>query len=158
MPRGDNLRGKGGKLFKKGEPSPNPYGRPKGESVETKIKRFLAITAKVPDPFSNETDESKKPIVELSYHELIIIAQLKKSWLGDTAAAEWLHSRGYGKMVSQANVSVNAGYNLRYQNLDTDTGFLAALKEIDEERKQLEKEYGNESINQTGFKAHDTNN
>jgi hypothetical protein len=144
MPRGEHLIGKGGKLFKKGEPSPNPSGRPKGESVETIIKRFLAITTKVPDPFSKEEDEAKKPIVELSYHELTIIAQLKKSWLGDTAAAEWLHSRGYGKMVQQQVVSVNAAHNLRYQNIESPADFKAAFLAIEEEERRLEEDAAND--------------
>ena len=137
--------------IKKGEVR-NPHGRGGApEGVETKIKRYLGMIGKVQDPFSNETDPKKKPVVELSYHDLIIVAQIKKAWTGDTAAAEWLHSRAYGKMIQQTAVSVNAGHNLRYESLESTADFLQALKEIEEEEKELEKEYGGDKADLADF-------
>ena len=125
--------------IKKGEIR-NPTGRPKGvESHQTKIKRLLQISIKIEDPFSS-MPVGKRPIVNLTAHEIIVIAQIQKAMQGDTAAAEWLHARAWGKMVQTQQISVNEGHNLRYQQIENFSDFKEALSEIEEEERQLLEE------------------
>ncbi len=121
----------------------NPNGRPKGgQNFETVIKKFLQINQKGPDPFSQETDPKKKPIISLTIMEQIVLAQVQKALTGDTTAAEWVAARGFGKMIQQTALSVNASHNLRYENLESTEDMLTALREIEEEEKALDIEYG----------------
>jgi len=79
------------KLSRKGDPSPNPAGRPKGSpSAKTIIRRWLEAEEKSDNPL-NGCNEL------LTQLDLITLAQLCKAKKGDTSAFNALLDRLEGK-------------------------------------------------------------
>lgn len=136
MPKGEHLKGKGGVLFKKGEPSRNPNGRPKAsQDSKTVIAKFFETVLEGEDPLTGET-------VKMTVQELLFAKQIAKAINeGDTTAFSAILDRFEGKAKQTSNVSINAAHNLRYANLETTTDFISALKEIEDEEKALQDEY-----------------
>ncbi len=83
----------GGKLLntKKGDPSPNPKGKPKGTlSAKTVIKKWLATKQKTYNPITND-DEI------LTLLDSIVLKQILKADKGDVASFNALLDRTEGK-------------------------------------------------------------
>ena len=75
----------------KGDPSPNPAGKPKGTlSIKTIIRRWLEAEANEENPVTGE-------IEKLSQMDLVTLAQLSKAKKGDTQAFSALMDRLEGK-------------------------------------------------------------
>lgn len=154
MAKGEHLRGIGGGSFKwaKGQ-SGNPQGKPKG-SKDSRIVlgEFFDTILKGEHPITGEQGE-------FSVRELLFSKQIAKALNdGDTTAFNSLMDRYEGKAKQTSSISINAAHNLRYENLETLDDFKKALQDIDDEEKELEKEYGKVLINETEFEEHDTNN
>lgn len=83
----------GGKLLnvKKGEPSPNPAGLPKGTlHSKTIIRKWLEAVEKAKNPITSETEN-------LTQLDIITLKQLEKARKGDTIAFRELLDRMEGK-------------------------------------------------------------
>ena len=79
------------KLSRKGDPSPNPAGKPKGSlSAKTIIRRWLEAEEKAQNPLNGSAEL-------LSQMDLIKLAQLCKAKKGDTGAFNALLDRLEGK-------------------------------------------------------------
>lgn len=76
--------------WKKGDPSPNPAGKPKGPTAKTIIRKWLSAKETV-----DNTITGKKQ--KLSQLDIIILEQLKKAKEGDTPAFNALLDRAEGK-------------------------------------------------------------
>jgi hypothetical protein len=77
--------------WKKGAPSPNPDGKPKGlMSAKTIVKRWLEAKEKAENPITGDSES-------LSQLDLITLAQLVKAKKGDTIAFSALLDRLEGK-------------------------------------------------------------
>lgn len=88
--------------FKKGfDPRRNLKGRPhKGESLSEKFRDAL----------------SEKAEGDYTFLDAIIDTQIDKAIAGDSAAADWVISRGYGKLVDRIE-SNNINKNYDFTNL-----------------------------------------
>lgn len=88
------IEGKNGGMLKvpeKGDPSPNPNGRPKGsQNTKTVIRRWLSALETAKNDLTGE-DES------LTQLDIITIAQIVKARKGDTFAFNALLDRTDGK-------------------------------------------------------------
>ena len=134
MPKGEHLKGKGGVLFKKGEPSPNPYGRPKGSlDSKTRLKSLFETVISGNDPLTGEKGD-------FTTIELMDLGMVSKAISGDVAAYNSLLDRYEGKAKQTSAISINAAHNLRYQNIESPADFKAAMALIEEEERQLEAE------------------
>lgn len=85
--------------WKKGDPSPNPRGRPKGSlNTSTIIKRWLEATEKAKNPLTGKEEK-------MTQMDIITLAQLIKARKGDTTAFRELLDRTDGKPSQAVNVS-----------------------------------------------------
>lgn len=142
MAKGEHLKGVGGSVkWTKGQ-SGNKSGRPKGsQDSKTVIAKFFETVLEGEDPLTGET-------VKMTVQELLFAKQIAKAINeGDTTAFSAILDRFEGKAKQTSNVSINAAHNLRYEKLESTADFLAALKEIEEEEKELDNEYQKDKTN-----------
>jgi Family of unknown function (DUF5681) len=133
MPKGEHLKGVGGVLFKKGEPSRNPSGRPKGSlDSKTRLKSLFETVISGNDPLTGEKGD-------FTTIELMDLGMIAKAISGDVAAYNSLLDRYEGKAKQTSAISINAAHNLRYQ-INSPDDFKAAMLAIEEEERQLEAE------------------
>jgi hypothetical protein len=89
---------------KHGEPSRNPFGRPKGSrNRSTIVKEWLSVQQKIKNPITGT-------IETLDQADMITLALISKARKGDVAAFKELMDSGFGKIkdVQDSNVTVNS--------------------------------------------------
>lgn len=94
---------------KKGEPSRNPNGRPKGSQNRATIaKKYLAMIAVIP-PTEHKKLATAFPKLKdkISAEELITLAQISKASKGDTNAYKALMDSVYGQPKQQIEFDGN---------------------------------------------------
>ena len=80
------------KVVKKGDPSPNPNGRPKGARSRTTIVReWLETMESIKNPITGQTEK-------LSQYDIITLALIKKARNGDVQAFKELMDSSFGKI------------------------------------------------------------
>lgn len=140
MPKGEHLKGKGGVLFKKGEPSRNKSGRPKGSlDSRTRLKPLFEMVLQAEHPITGELGD----FMAIELLELGLMAKAIRE--NDLPTYRELMDRFEGKAKQTNNISVNAAHNLRYESLESMADFLTAIKEIEDEEKELDNESKNKA-------------
>ena len=90
------------KPAKKGEPSRNPKGRPKGSRDRATIVRYwLEVEQNVQNPLTGVTEK-------LDQTSFIVLAQIKNARAGDLCAFKELMDSAYGKVVDKSSVLIDA--------------------------------------------------
>lgn len=85
--------------FRKGNPSPNPNGRPKGSlNRSTIVKKWLEAEEKIKNPITG-TQES------LTQADIMTLGLIKEARKGNVAAYKELMDSGFGKLTDQLNVT-----------------------------------------------------
>src|ERR1035437_3794171 len=85
--------------WKKGDPSPNPAGRPPGiPNARTRYKRLLELTSKKANPVTGELEE-------FTQLELMDMAVFVKALRGDLAAYKEIMDRTEGKAAQSMDIT-----------------------------------------------------
>ena len=84
---------------KKGEPSRNPNGRPKGvRNRSTIVKYWLEAIKEAKNPITGQLEQ-------LPIQDQLVLALIGKALKGDVAAFKELMDSGHGKVTDQQNIN-----------------------------------------------------
>jgi predicted metal-dependent RNase len=117
------------KPAKKGEPSRNPKGRPKGSRDRATIVRYwLEVEQNVQNPLTGITEK-------LDQTSFIVLAQIKNARAGDLGAFKELMDSAFGKVVDKSSVLIDA--EVKTQNSPTKGKTRAELRAYAQEKYGL---------------------
>jgi len=112
MPNPENL----GEPWKKGDPSPNPEGRPKGsKNMSTILKEMLELEIDVDG-------------VKMTQKDAIILKLIKKSTAGELGAIQEIFDRTEGKVKQEIKHEIQRGV-INIDPLADDTANEGAAKD-----------------------------
>lgn len=110
--------------WKKGEPSPNPKGRPKGSRDRaTIIREWLNAEESVKNPITGKRQR-------LSQSDIMTLALVKKARNGDIAAFRELMDGAFGKIPDKQELTGKDGAPMQIEPIDLSGVSTSALAEI----------------------------